>query len=97
ELDDSTLGNRHIGAWLIGIAPDPRLANLDFEDSEIAEFDFPPLRHGFGNVIKGFLQDIQHLLLDNARFGADPHDEVSFGHKFWSFRFSAISESTLRV
>ena len=56
-----------------GVAPDTRLCQSDFENAEIAQLDILSLGECFGNIIQGFLDDVENVLLNKPRLLADPH------------------------
>ena len=45
------------------VAPDTRLCQSDFENAEIAQLDILSLGECFGNIIQGFLDDVENVLL----------------------------------
>ena len=57
-----------------------RLAHLDFEDTEIAQFHGCAFGHCLGDEIKGPLEHLQHLPLDHARFFAYFDYQITFCH-----------------
>jgi len=80
ELDDRAGRDGHIPGRGVGVPPNPRLANLHLEDPEVAQLDGFAPGERVGDVVQGFLNHGQHLLLDEAGFLADAEDEVAFGH-----------------
>ena len=80
EFNDGALGDGDIGGGGIRVAPDACAADFDLEDTEIAQFDLVALGDSLRDVIKGFLNNIQNLLLYKARFGADPDNQVTLCH-----------------
>jgi len=88
EFDDGPLRNGHMGAGVVRVSPQARFAHFNFEDTKIAEFDFPALRYSFRDVIEDLLNNFLDLFLDQAGFLTDSNYEISFGHKVLSGRFS---------
>lgn len=87
EFDHGALRNRNVRARIVWISAHAGFADFDFKDTEVSQFDLSALGHRFGDVVKGLLDDIQHLLLDQIGFVADANDKVSFGHKVFGFKF----------
>ena len=89
EFDDRALRNGNVRAGVVWISAHARFADLDFEDTEVSQFDLSALGHRFGDVVESLLHDIQHLLLDQIGFVADADDKVSFGHSYLGSSFTA--------
>lgn len=81
ELHHGALRDGHVRLRRVGIAAHAGLAHLHFEHAEVAQLHLLAGGDGGGDVVEGFLDDIQNLLLDEASFVADPDYEVTLGHK----------------
>jgi hypothetical protein len=79
EFHHSALGNDHFSLGLVGIAPDARLAPLDFQDAEVAKFHIPSISQGFLNDIQGELDGFYNLLLGEVGLLVDFKDDLAFG------------------
>ena len=80
EFNDGALGNGNVGGGCIWVAPDACATDFDFKDAKVAQFHLVALGNGLRDVIKGFLNNIQNLLLHKAGFGADPDYQVTLCH-----------------
>jgi hypothetical protein len=56
----------------VGIATHASLANLHLEHAEVADFHFAGIGKCFGDIVQGFLDDIEHLALVQPGFLTDP-------------------------
>src|SRR4029453_303623 len=63
EFDHGALRDRHVRFGPVWIPADAGFTNLDLEDAEVWQFDFFSVGERSGNVIKGLLDHIEHLLL----------------------------------
>lgn len=81
ELHHGALRDGHVRLRRIGIAAHAGLAHLHFKHAEVTQLHLLACGEGGGDVVEGFLDDIQNLLLDEASFVADPDYEVALGHK----------------
>ena len=82
ELHHRPLRNGNVGFGRIRISADARFADLDFKNAEVSEFDLVAFRQCFSDIIQRFLDDIQYLLLYEARLVADAGHQISLcqGH-----------------
>jgi hypothetical protein len=49
---------------------------------------------GFGDVVERFLDDVEHLLLDQAGFGADANHDVTLRHNNLPVGFGCRATTT---
>jgi len=97
EFNDGALGDGDVGGGGIRVAPDACAADFDFEDAEIAQFDLVALGDSLRDVIKGFLNNIQNLLLYKARFGTDPDYQVTLCHSIQGWvNLERLNQKTFR-
>src|SRR2546425_8335988 len=82
EFNDRPFRDGHVGAGIVGIAPNARFADFNLENAKVTQLDLFATGNSFSDVVKGSLNDVEDLLLHQPRLIADADYEVSFGHNF---------------
>jgi hypothetical protein len=82
EFDHGTLRNDNFVFGVAGVAALAALADFDFENAEVTQFDIVSGDQFTGDAVEGTLNNIGHIALDDSGFFSDFDNEVTFGHFF---------------
>jgi len=80
EFDDHSFRDDDFVLRLVGIAAFAALADLDFENTEVPEFDVAGGGKFVRYVVEGLLDNCCDLVLGESGFLCDPYDKISFRH-----------------
>ena len=61
----------------VGVATHARLAELDLENTEVAQLDSLTVREAFGQMIERPLNNVEHILLHHAGLVADADNQIA--------------------
>ena len=79
ELDRGAGGNNHVGFGFVRVASDAGFGQAHFKHPEISQFDIIAVGQTVGDVLQGFLDHVERLLLGDADIVGDFDDHVAFG------------------
>ena len=87
EFDHGTFRNDDFVAGIAGVAALAALADFDFKNTEVTQFNITPLNKFLGDVIQGHLDDIGNITLNDSGFFCDFDNKVTLSHFLFSLHF----------